>query len=72
MDYSLHTLLYDITGGHFKSKWLCKHGMHNYMIRNKYEIKEEEITEDGVKIKIYHRVYSPAFYKCHCCGKEIK
>ena len=72
MDYNLHTLLYDITAGHFKSKWLCKHGKHNYMLKTESKIQEEEIIEDGVIIKKHHRIWLPAFYKCHCCGKEIR
>lgn len=70
-EYNIHWLLYDITRGHFKSKWLCKHNRHLYMIRSKYKIEKEEIKEDGVKIIKNHRIWLPPYYKCYCCRKEI-
>ena len=65
----------------FKSKWLCKKGIHNYRITNKkyFEPKElvekiiDKYTHDGIT---YHTTYyiekEKICFKCHCCGKEVE
>ena len=69
--YNIHCFLYDITRGHFKSKWLCKHNLHNYMI--KYDIKTKKIVEENEAVKItrYKKIFK-TYLKCYCCGKEIE
>lgn len=74
--YNIHCVLYDLTKGHFKSKWLCKHNKHNYQLHTKIEdIPEREVkySWDGSSI-IYdierHRKAYFTYYKCYCCGKE--
>lgn len=70
--YNIHCFLYDITRGRFKSKWLCKHNYHNYMIRSKVENKKEVIQNGNTTITKYHKIWSPPYYKCYCCGKEVE
>lgn len=69
--YNIHCFLYDITRGHFKSKWLCKHNKHNFMIRSKIKHKKEVIKDGDTTIIKYHKIWSPPYYKCYCCGKEV-
>lgn len=72
MKYNIHCFLYDITKGRFKSKWLCKHNYHNYMIRSKCKIKKEIINDEYKTITKYHKIWSPPYYKCYCCNKEVE
>lgn len=76
-DYNIHCLLYDITRGHFKSKWLCKHNKHNYQLHREVEYIPEisyEYSPDGrsiiSKCKKYNKIWT-TYYKCYCCGKKI-
>ena len=61
----------------FKSKRLCKEGIHNYMISTRTKTTPEimihydrfrNIIEKAV---YYHKEYI-SFWKCACCGKEEK
>lgn len=73
--YNIHCFLYDILHigkHHFKSKLLCKSGLHNYQIRNKRIPLEPEIyQEKGVTIT-RNRFDWKIYWKCYCCGKEEK
>ena len=68
--YNIHWCLWDL----FKitSNWLCKKGYHLYMIQSKSKIHTYKYIEDGAEITKNQRIWLPAFYKCHCCGKEIQ
>lgn len=58
----------------FKSKKLCKKGIHNYVINHKhYVIPHTELKDDGYRviaktIRYEHR--DLINLKCICCGKE--
>lgn len=70
--YNLHCFLNDLTRGRFKSKFLCKKGLHNYQIKMKVEttpIKENDKVPFNTKTR-YQKEYT-VFRKCACCGKEI-
>ena len=60
----------------FKSKWLCKKGIHNYRIKSlEYAIpkKEINITSDGTKYcTTYYQREIKQYFKCYCCGKEVE
>lgn len=47
---------------HFKSKWLCKHGIHNF------QIKARQVETEA----LYYTKKLEAYWKCYCCGKEEK
>ena len=56
----------------FKSKWLCKKGVHNYQIISKIiSIPMVSYIERGTKKISYQRVFEK-YWKCKCCGKEEK
>ena len=75
--YNIHTFFYDITHGHFKSKLLCKLGLHNYQLHRECdcipEIKEVFDPSPCYKqheIVKYHMIWH-TYEKCYCCGKRI-
>lgn len=62
----------------FKSKYLCKKGIHNYILNPKHVIiphyyQEEDETHTMIvsKIEEYEHIYMTNL-KCLCCGKEIE
>ena len=69
--YTIQSLLFDMTGGHFRSYFLCKKGFHNYQLQS--EVKITPITESYknpfITITRYEREYT-LIWKCVCCGKE--
>lgn len=76
--YNIHNLLYDLTRGHFKSKWLCKHNKHNYIMRTevvrKKPITEIEYAPDGLTILNTITKYPKelkTYMICNCCKKRI-
>ena len=57
---------------HFKSKFLCKKGKHNYQLHSKTITYEPIIEENGHnKILRVPREYV-TYWKCACCGREEK
>ena len=75
--YNIHTFFYDITHGHFKSKLLCKLGLHNYQLHNECEYIPEtkEVFDPSLcykqyEIVMYHKIWH-TYEKCYCCGKRI-
>ena len=70
--YTIHSFLYDLTGGHFKSKYLCSKGLHNYQLIPRVEITPivESYKNPFITITRYEKTYT-MFRKCSCCGKEI-
>ena len=63
---------------HFKSKWLCKHGIHNFQIRSKITYMPVTYTPFNPKAKQvetevqYYTKKLEIYWKCYCCGKEEK
>lgn len=62
----------------FKSKFLCKKGLHNYCINSSitvisitYTEEDEAHTYEITKVTDYQRTYKTN-WKCICCGKEEK
>ena len=49
----------------FKSKWLCKHGKHNFQLQRR-KSRIAEFTIYGLKYK----TYDETIWKCRCCGIE--
>ena len=70
MKYNLHSLLYDLTRGHFKSKLLCKLGWHNYIAQYKATLITTEENTPYVKVICNNKKYD-SYYQCYCCNKEI-
>ena len=70
--YNLHCFLSDITRGRFKSKFLCKKGLHNYQIKTKVETTpiEESYKTPFITITRYPKRFI-TFRECACCGKKI-
>lgn len=71
-EYNIHHLLYDITRGHFKSKKLCKLGLHNYQYMMKKTPKKPIVEKDGNLTIIKHEYTYKTFYQCYCCGKRCQ
>lgn len=78
--YNIHCFLYDIfhiKTHHFKSKWLCKHNLHNFQLHSSIECMPEieyEFDPTGTHIVskiIKHNQTWTTYYKCYCCGKEV-
>ena len=71
--YTLQSLLFDLTGGHFKSKFLCSKGLHNYQLQTKVNVLPivESYKNPFITITRYEKTYT-MFRKCSCCGKKIK
>lgn len=62
--YNIHKIINCIFP-FFKSKAMCKRGIHNYIINpRRFEIPETIITR--------HKVIDTTNLKCLCCGKEIE
>jgi hypothetical protein len=60
----------------FKSKFLCKRGIHNYLINSRISIFPRLYEEEGEFAKIttvieYNRI-NETNLKCYCCGKEVE
>ena len=54
----------------FKSKWLCKKGIHNYMLMEEHTIIPKIIkNKDSIIQK--NELNAKCFWKCYCCG-DIK
>ena len=72
-NYTIHSLLYDMTGGRFKSKKMCNNGFHNYCLQTKVETTPvvESYKNPFITITRYEKRYVQ-FRRCHCCGKEIE
>ena len=71
--YNIHCLLYDIFHigtHHFKSKLLCKIGLHNYQIHcKKIPLEPDIYEENGTTITRYRFDYK-IYWKCYCCKKK--
>lgn len=73
--YNIHCFLYDILHigtHHFKSKLLCKLGLHNYQIHSKRIPLEPDIYKERGTTVTRYRFDWKTYYKCYCCGKEEK
>jgi hypothetical protein len=55
----------------FKSKFLCKKGIHNYRLNPKMSLISKTYTKDGQFFK-QTKCIDETNLKCYCCGKEIK
>ena len=60
----------------FKSKYLCKKGLHCYLLHNEHIVNPIYYTEED---ETHHYIISKVieyehldriYYKCKCCGKE--
>ncbi len=75
--YNIHKKIHCVLP-FFKSKWLCKKGIHNYALNDWIEYKpivEKEYDEEKRYIISKLCRYDKVFYtnlKCLCCGKEIE
>ena len=65
--YNIHKEI-NCTFPKFKSKWLCKKGIHNYRIGLKPTL-ETIPSNDALKQHIFRY---KKFWKCYCCGKEVE
>lgn len=62
----------------FKSKLLCKKGIHNYRlhqeinynpdVQTRFDKTGRHMIKKILQYDIHHKVY----WKCHCCGDEIE
>lgn len=71
--YTIQSLLFDLTGGRFESKFLCNKGLHNYQLQTKVNVTPivESYKNPFITITRYEKEFFQ-FRKCHCCGKEIE
>lgn len=52
----------------FKSKWLCKKGLHNYHIRQTVLFtSQKSLDESWHRINYITKWHS--YWECECCGK---
>ncbi len=56
---------------HFKSKFLCKKGKHNYQLHSKTITYEPIIEEDGHKKRVEFPREDILYWKCACCGRSL-
>ena len=54
----------------FKSKYLCKKGIHNYRVYTKVIHHPPIYEQNGYFIDVTYPCDHVSCLKCYCCGKE--
>lgn len=75
-EYNIHELLFDLF--RIKSKFLCKHNIHNFMLKHKrvnlpptvYYYKDYFDKIIGKQIE-FNRAWV-LYNECYCCGEILK
>jgi len=67
--YNIHKKLNCIFP-HFKSKFLCKKGLHNYQLHSKSKTSRIE-TKNEFGTVIQYKIENIKYLRCYCCGEEI-
>ena len=55
---------------HFKSRFLCKHNLHNYRVYAKVIHHPPIYEQNGYFIDVTYPCDHVSCLKCYCCGKE--
>lgn len=73
--YNIHEKINSIIP-FFKSKYLCKKGIHNYRVNPKiFVVPSVKQEDDGYMVQYKVTKYNTidlTNLKCFCCGKETK